>query len=140
GYRGTQLLENDLDRKPIIHRKTQFFATREALQGMAMLPGAARYTAHNCAILARAGSQADTTNAEDVLEALRPMYEAARKTLPADLRSRSIYYLTRGSLNHDPRGFMLDGEVLLIVSSAWALQGYLDFIGLVGETTWIAEQ
>jgi hypothetical protein len=49
----------------------------------------------------------------------------------------AIAYLTVGSHNQDIRGKVMDGESLFAVSGSSAMAGYLDFVTLMGETTWV---
>jgi hypothetical protein len=50
----------------------------------------------------------------------------------------AIAYLTVGSHNQDIRGKVMDGESLYAVSGSSAMVAYLDFVVLMGETTWIS--
>jgi hypothetical protein len=59
-----------------------------------------------------------------------------QKTPPPGTEN-SIYYLTVGSKNQNPRSAFLDGETSLVVAGPWALFGYSDFILLTAATTWV---
>jgi hypothetical protein len=55
---------------------------------------------------------------------------------PAE-RERVIQYLLTGSQNQDYRGKIMDGEVTFVVSHMGAILGYMDFVGLMTQTTWL---
>jgi hypothetical protein len=135
-------LQDARQRDPKLHRKTQFLATRESLLALAESVAAERAFREPLLRAARGAS----IDPEDVAlvgpgTSARPNpLVAAQGDLPADMRERSIYYLTVGSLNKDTRGQVLDGEVLYVVSGEWSLVAYTDFAALLGSTTWIESQ
>jgi hypothetical protein len=135
-------LRDSRQRDPKLHRKTQFLATRESLLALSGSAAAERAFREPLLRAARGGS----IDPEDVAlvgpgTARRPNpLVAAQADLPADVRERSVYYLTVGSLNKDTRGQVLDGEVLYVVSGEWSLVAYTDFAALLGSTTWIESQ
>ena len=55
---------------------------------------------------------------------------------PEELR-RAMAYLVVGSSNQDYRSMLMDGEVMLAVTGAPALQGLLDILFLSGASTWV---
>ncbi len=128
--------------EPKLHRKTQFFATRESLLALAQSPPAEQAFREPLLRAVRGGSVDPDELAVVAPESAglaRRLVEAQR-TLPPDVQERSVYYLTVGSLNKDTRGQVLDGEVLYVVSGAWSLAAYTDFAALLGSTTWIESQ
>jgi phosphatidylserine/phosphatidylglycerophosphate/cardiolipin synthase-like enzyme len=62
---------------------------------------------------------------------------AADAALPAELRARSIYYATIGSMNMDPISARANGEVLTLISGPAAMIGFVDFFQLAGAVTWV---
>ncbi len=129
------------EREPMMHRKTQFFATRESLAALAETAAAERAFR---VPLHRAVRGALVLTEELALgpesSRLGRRFTEAQETLAPDVQERSVYYLTVGSLNKDTRGQVLDGEVLYVVSGAWSLAAYADFAALLGSTTWIESQ
>jgi hypothetical protein len=125
-------------RAPKLHRKTQFFASRDALRAIAADPEV------DAAVKTRIALEGVVTTEpergpvveQDRFELLRPFLAAERK-LPQETRDKSLIYLTVGSRNQDVRGALLDGEVLYVLSGAWGLWAYPDMLLLCGSTTWV---
>ena len=62
---------------------------------------------------------------------------AAEAALPAELRERSVFYTTIGSMNMDPISARANGEVLTVISGPAAMIGFIDFFQLAGAVTWV---
>jgi hypothetical protein len=60
--------------------------------------------------------------------------------LPADVRSRVIFYTIMGSQNQNFRSMVTDAEDALIVANWPAVIPYLDAISLVGQSKWAETQ
>jgi hypothetical protein len=58
-------------------------------------------------------------------------------TVSEEQRNKAFAFLTVGSHNMDYRGKIMDAEVSVIVAGGSALVAYLDFVGIMGATTWI---
>ena len=50
------------------------------------------------------------------------------------------FYLTVGTQNQDPRGMMLDGEAVFVVSGLSAAIGLFDMYSLLARSTWVETQ
>ena len=72
----------------------------------------------------------------DIAPLLAP-HLAAFRELPADLRERTVLYMTVRSQNKDARGMMTDGEVLQVTAGPWELWVVSDMWMLAGSTTWL---
>jgi hypothetical protein len=141
GYKPAYATEDAHERKPKLHFKTQFFGSREALSTLIPLeewrPLLRNY------IEARA-EMVTTTKFSDVKNLrekyskdVGPLVRAWEKKLTHEERERSIFYLSVGSHNMDYRGKIMDGEVTVIVSNRRAMMAYVDFINMLGLTTWV---
>ncbi|HEX9186984.1 MAG TPA: hypothetical protein VGB87_07930, partial [Vicinamibacteria bacterium] len=137
GYRPLFIAAGTREGRPKMHRKSQLFATREALRAYGALPevrGSLR-----AQLGARAKATADPVSIfeqEDPLETPRPVLERMRQErLPGT--EGAVYYLTVGSKNQDPRSAFLDGETAYAVAGPWALVAYSDFLLLMAATTWV---
>lgn len=127
--------------RPKLHRKTQFFATRESL--LALAEGGAAAEIFGEPWLAGLGSPIapeELTLLGRQGTRLAGELVRAQRRLPDGLKKRSVFYLTVGSLNKDTRGQVLDGEALYVLSGDWSLTAYADFAALLGSTTWIESQ
>jgi phosphatidylserine/phosphatidylglycerophosphate/cardiolipin synthase-like enzyme len=133
------LLPDSVRQEPKLHRKTQIIGTREALLALAEQPATHELLRAQLAGQVGADPEGLAIPGREPLALLAPLVEAHR-SLPQEVRERSVYYLTVGSLNKDARGMMLDGEVLYVLSSEWSLWAYTDFFFLLGSTTWLESQ
>jgi hypothetical protein len=137
GYAPRFIAEGTREGRPKMHRKTQLFATRQALRDLMQRPDAERMLRR--AIEARAQATADPAallRQEDPLDVERPVL-GQFETSPPPEAPNALYYLTVGSKNQDPRGAFLDGETSLVVSGAWALFSHSDFLFLMAATSWV---
>lgn len=141
GYTPQPVLEDNLDRRPQLHAKTQLFVTRGTLQAMARLPD---YTSF---MLEQFRSSLDILyTPEDMgmpgqkrAGSSMALERAFARLAPAQ-RDSAILFLTVGSQNKDTRGLFLDGEMNFVVSGSWALQAYTEMFDLFGMTTWVDTQ
>jgi phosphatidylserine/phosphatidylglycerophosphate/cardiolipin synthase-like enzyme len=141
GVQPERLVEDRVERLPKLHRKTQFFATRETLRELADQPQVLDAFRQVFADSFRTTFAAETTvvQRQSRMRVVRPFVQAFNR-LPTHGRGRSVVYLTIGSMNMDDRGLYLDGEVLFALAGPWALSGYADFVFLAGATTWLQSQ
>lgn len=139
GFEPPPFLFDEADRLPKLHRKTQFFASREALAALAADPAVVqRYRGD----IRKASRSLTTRVATDPLvEDPRVIDEVpllqAWDRLPARFRDEAPLYFAVGSLNKDWRGAALDGEALAVVSGTWALIGWIDFLYVSSRTIWL---
>ena len=139
GFREEEFLEEEEDRLPKLHRKTQFFGSREALAALARDPRVIERYREDIRDASRSlttGVATDTVVEDPRVAAERPLLEAWND-LPPRLRDEAPLYFTVGSLNKDWRGAALDGEALAIVSGPWALIGWIDFLYISARTVWL---
>jgi hypothetical protein len=137
--RANQLLQDEVERAVTIHRKTQFFGTREVLGRIAgspeMLQLLKDWTTQLQVPFSDSLSHVAIQDRPE-LQALRPL-RTALNALPPELRSRAVTYLTVGSLNKDYRSAVLDGEAVYLLSGDWSLIGWPDFFAEWGFVTWV---
>jgi hypothetical protein len=139
GFEPPALVDDEAPRAPKMHRKTQFFASRELLDAFAADPAVReRYRADmRTATRSALHAPAPARLAEDPrVDAERSLLEAFER-LPAAVRDSAPLYLTVGSLNKDWRGAALDGEAMAVLEGRWAMIGWIDFLYLIGHTTWL---
>ena len=131
-------------RKPNLHFKVQFFASKNAIQSIVPHPAWAQIVRKYITI--RAKQTAHDSMHQDV-KAMRAelekeahdMMQGWGESITGDERDLSMIYLTVGSQNEDYRSMIMDGEALFVTGHAWAMIAYLDFVSLMGQTTWIDE-
>lgn len=122
---------DDDGQRPMLHRKTQLLASREALAAMATAPGLdSLFTAK---LRARADTSALAPGALTADQASARLAELYRAVQPAD----ALLYLMAGTMNMDPRSAMLDGEATALVAGSGAAQAFMDFVVLSGGVTWV---
>jgi hypothetical protein len=138
GFTAEPLPEDAQARAPKLHRKTQFFAGREALAAIARHPevDAAIKTQIALEAVVTTPPEAGPMVEQDRFALLKPFLEAEAALAPGR-EGRSPLYLTVGSRNQDVRGAILDGEALYVVSGGWSLWAYADMFLLFGSTTWV---
>ncbi|MBL8982059.1 MAG: hypothetical protein JNL26_07735 [Gemmatimonadetes bacterium] len=139
-YAPEALAEDALLRLPQLHQKTQFFATREAIGRLVMLPEWRDIFLRVFATRIRQASAVrDTAGAEVAARAYMgvglTMIEKYRSAIPEP--GKDIFYLSLGSQNQDPRGMWLDGEATLLVSGVGAVVAVPDFFYLLARSTWV---
>ena len=139
GFVPPEFLLEEERRAPKLHRKTQFFASRDALASLATDPRVVRRYRDDIRDASRSLTRDVATDplVEDPrVVAERPLLEAYQD-LPPDLRNDAILYFSVGSLNKDWRGAALDGEALAVISGPWALIGWIDFLYVSSRTIWL---
>jgi hypothetical protein len=140
GYEPRFIAKGTREGRPKMHRKTQLFATRKALQAIADMPGlvdglrqyieeGAKGTADPASLLEQ-GSP---------LGPAGPVLSRLMKDPPPGAED-AVYFLMVGSKNQDHRGAILDGENSYVVHGPWSLVYLADFMGLMANTTWIERQ
>ena len=141
GYAPQRIIEDDLDRRPRLHAKTQLFATRATLEAIARLPDYQRFMREQFQSTVEVLHTPDNMGMPGQKRANNAMAlgHAFSELRPAE-RDSAILFLTVGSQNKDTRGLFLDGETNFIVSGAWALQAYTEMFYFFGVTTWMETQ
>lgn len=144
GIKPSYLFEEEIKRKPQLHLKSQFFATGQTIKTATPLEGwepvIRKY------ILCRTEQVAGNKILVDAKD-LRAELEKDTAALSASWgegltqreRDKAFLYLTVGSQNQDYRSMIMDGETLLVIGHTWAMIAYLDFVSLMGQTTWIED-
>jgi len=133
-------ITDDLDVRPFLHMKTQFFGTPVAMQILAVDGWdkiAERYIQVRHKQAYREPTEGLTPHNLVRNDAdIRLGYEKYLETLPPDERDNHILAFTIGSMNQDRRGMVSDGEVLAAFTGSSALIGILDMIYMVGTATY----
>jgi hypothetical protein len=144
GYSARYLAEDHLERKPKLHLKVQFMATRNVIPTLAsrpewgalvkgwMLAYAKEVQTHGAVIDARAITAAGH-------EESRVLIEKWWNSLSLNQRQHLAAYMDIGSHNQNYRSLIMDGEVMVIVSGVSALMAYIDFARIMGLSTWVTK-
>jgi hypothetical protein len=138
------LAVDDEPRAPQLHQKTQFIARPGAIAALVGQPGwedalarALRMQAEETVRLSDAiGSESPPAD-RAVVRTTDMLLEGYERSLSDAERKRISFFLALGSMNHDPRGLMLDGEASVIVSGFQASAGLVDLFYLMARTTWV---
>ena len=139
GLEGQRVIGDVTKREPLLHRKTQFFATRETLEAIARDSGVIKsFRGMLVGLLTpevvSAGSVPVAQRTER--EVVRPLLRAYAG-LPELLRARSVMYSAVGSINKDARGVYLDGEVYVLLSGDESLWSWPDYFMMFGWCRWV---
>lgn len=139
-YAPLAIAEDALLRLPQLHQKTQFMATRAAIDRLVKIPEWRDIFLRVFATrIQQASAMRDSGGAEMAARAYMgvglAMVEQYRARL--DSPNRDVLYLTLGSQNQDPRGMMLDGEATVVTSGVGALVALPDFYYMLARSTWI---
>jgi hypothetical protein len=142
GLEARHLAPDELPRKPMLHFKAQFFASEQVINRVIPLPGCHKLIRNY--ILARVDKVARRETGVDAKDLRRELESDAAELMASwseglseQERAEAIVYLTLGSQNQDYRSMIMDGEALFVVGRTWAMVAYLDFISLMGQTTWV---
>jgi hypothetical protein len=122
------------DRRPLLHRKTQWIMGAEVLRPLAASPQMSAALGASLDV-PRFGAPIAPHDDRLRMIAVQAMLELHESL--SDSAAAAPLYFTTGSINKNPRSMMVDGEVLGVVAGPWALEPLLDFLVLVGTTTWV---
>jgi hypothetical protein len=126
------------NRRPLLHRKTQWILAGEPLRQLAAAP--AMEAALDLAVrVPRFGPGTDAVPGagdDELRAAAMQALLALHASLPQDIAGAPLYFTT-GSINKNVRSMTLDGEVLGVVAGPWSLEPLLDFLVLAGTVTWV---
>jgi hypothetical protein len=142
GFQPQTLVEDVEERKPKLHFKSQFFGSPESLETLIprpeWLPAIREFSDSMLEQAASGDRYVDVKAARAAMqEDLQLLGERWWADLSPAERERVIQYLLTGSQNQDYRGKIMDGEVTFVVSHMGAILGYIDFVGLMAQTTWL---
>jgi len=143
GYKPFVLGRDEAPRLPQLHRKTQFFADSAALARLTSRPewrDVAIHTSIERAEQARRGITTglyDDTLSTATVDAVVKLLNGYAASRPAADSARMTFYLTIGTQNEDPRGQLLDGEAVFVLSGMSAAVGLVDLYSLMARSTWI---
>ena len=126
--------------RPKMHRKTQLFVSRRALQAIAEWPALLDALRRHIDEVTK--GQADPRSLLEEGSPLGPAGPVLSTLIedPPPGAEDALYFLTVGSKNQDTRSAMLDGENSFVVAGPWSLVYYPDFMALMADTLWIEEQ
>lgn len=140
GYQPLPPAEDKQERLVNIHRKTRFFASREILSALARLPTPEGVLRREMDLFIRSSLEENPGNVFEIelMDIMYPLIAEYETLKHNDTPNNNILYYSVGSMNHDPRGMMLDGEVSYLISGPWALWGYIDALFLLGQVDWVS--
>jgi hypothetical protein len=127
------------DRRPLLHRKTQWIVDREVLRAMAGSPAFAALAARELEILGEGPEAAPPRGPVlereriGITERLLRIYDELE-----GLQPDPVLYFASGSLNKNIRSMALDAEALAVVGGPWALQSLFDLVMFTGGVTWVS--
>jgi hypothetical protein len=143
GYKPFALGRDEIPRLPQLHRKTQFFADSAALVRLTSRPEWRDVVIRAMierAEQARRGLKTglyDDTMSTATVAAVTKLLEAYAASRPRADSARMTFYLTVGTQNEDPRGQLLDGEAVFVLSGMSGAVGLVDLYSLMARSTWV---
>jgi hypothetical protein len=143
-FEPTYLAEDLEERRPKLHLKNQLFLSKKVVDTLIPQPGwgplIRDYMQAREEQIVRRQREVDTKDLRGALaENARALVQTWLEELTAEERDKLIFYLTIGSQNEDYRGKIMDGEVLYVTAGMPAMNAYLDFLALIGTTTWVED-
>lgn len=142
GFEPTYYTKDIEKRKPKLHLKTNFFASKE-MQELLAWDGwdevILHYGRYRAAMVGRqAGTYVDVKDIpEEAQEAIAKLLGSYWNSLVEEEKRRVMYYLILGSQNQDYRGTIMDGEVAAVVSGYNSLVALVDLFFISATTTWV---
>jgi hypothetical protein len=141
GFKPTYYTEDIEIRKPKLHLKTNFFASKE-MQDLLAWDGWGEvvlfYGRLRAAMVGREEAYVDIKDIpEEAEEAVIKLLSSYWNSLTEGEKRRVMYYLTVGSQNQDYRGTIMDGEVVALISGYYSLVGVVDLFFMSAVTTWV---
>jgi hypothetical protein len=138
------IAEDERNRPPQLHQKTQVIARPGAIAALVRRPGWDRVLARSMEVQATQSASfaeqlgyvtpdVDTLATRSTDTILRGWEE----DIPEAERKRVSFYFTLGTHNQDPRGMMLDGEATFVVSGLPAAAGLVDLYYVMARSTWV---
>lgn len=128
--------------RPKMHLKSQFFASERTINTLIPMEGwKSLIKKYIIARVKQVSFDESKIDAKDLRKDLKKdaanLLTSWGRGLSSQERGEAIIYLTVGSHNQDYRSMVMDGEDLFVVGRAWAMVAYLDFVSLIGQTTWV---
>jgi hypothetical protein len=142
GFEPTYYTEDIENRRPKLHLKTNFFASKE-MQDLLAWEGLPQVILHygrrRAAIIGRKeGTYVNVKDrTEEAEEATVKLLSSYWNSLTEEEKRRVMYYLSIGSQNQDYRGTIMDGEVAAVISGYYSLMGVIDLFFMSARTTWV---
>lgn len=141
-YEARRLADDVVKRKPKLHFKSQFFLSEQVVSTILPLAAWRAVIKDYISALVEQTRRRDTpADVKDLRAALSEsaaiLAESWRERATPEEMEKVIVYLSIGSQNQDYRGKITDGEVLVVVSRQQAMAAFLDFVGIMGTTTWV---
>lgn len=144
GRREVEYLSDELGgvRRPMLHLKTNFFMTGEALAIVLQSPEFAHFARDFAA--QRSLDQVARAEYRDVRElnlalgqSFLELVRDLREEYGPEVRARSVGYFIVGSSNQDYRSMMMDGEAAVVLAGRATMNGFFDSISLAGGATYL---
>ena len=142
--RSPDIAEDERNRPPQLHQKTQVIARPGAIAALVRRPGWDRVLARSMERQATqsadfAGQLGYVTPDVDTLatRSTDTLLRGWEADIPEAERKRVSFYFTLGTHNQDPRGMMLDGEATFVVSGLPAAAGLVDLYYVMARSTWV---
>jgi hypothetical protein len=127
--------------KPKLHAKTQFLASAEAWRAITERPDLGPLVDAFILQMMRRGEPPDREDDGRSLSDNTPVYLALQRAVmeetPPETLEKFVAYLMVGSYNQNYRSMLMDGEVMLTVEGGAVIQGLIDYLSLLGTTTWV---
>ena len=143
GSRSESLTHPDrtAEARPKLHAKTQFLASAEAWQAITTRSDLGPLVDAFVRQMMRRGEPpnmgGDGPSLSDSMPVQLAVQRAVMAETPPETLEKFVAYLMVGSYNQNYRSMLMDGEVMLTVEGGAVIHGLIDYLGLLGATTWV---
>ncbi len=139
--RGGRDADASMKEKPKLHAKTHFLASAEAWRAITERPDLGPLVDSFILQMMRRGESPDREGDGRSLSDSTPVHLALQRAVmeetPPEVLEKFVAYLMVGSYNQNYRSMLMDGEVMLTVEGGAVIQGLIDYLSLLGTTTWV---
>ena len=133
--------DESMKEKPKLHAKTQFLASAEAWRAITERPDLGPLVDFFIGQMMRRGESPDREEDGRSLSDSTPVHLAVHRAVmeetPPETLEKFVAYLMVGSYNQNYRSMLMDGEVMLTVQGGAVIHGLIDYLSLLGSTTWV---
>jgi hypothetical protein len=133
--------DESMKEKPKLHAKTHFLASAEAWRAITERPDLGPLVdSFIRRMMLRAeppDRQDDGRSLSDSTPVHLVLHRAVMEETRPETLEKFVAYLMVGSYNQNYRSMLMDGEVMLTVEGGTVIHGLIDYLSLLGSTTWV---
>ncbi len=140
-YGGGRPADASMHERPMLHAKTHFLASAEAWSAITERQDLGPLVDSFILKMVRRGEPPDREDDDRSLSDSLPVHLAVHRAVMEEMSPETlekfVAYLMVGSYNQNYRSMLMDGEVMLTVEGGAVIHGLIDYLSLLGTTTWV---